>query len=149
QWIKPPAHQKKDQRVAHTKISCNNIWAANKIIQEGLMIEGKKVYAHKDLPDPTRCYKGQCIGKTHMAKDCPKEKDTCGKEHPTKDCTVTDPNDFFCVNCKEKGHPACGRNCRTFQEIRDKLHARNKEAKYKYFPDPEDQSTWATTDNIN
>ncbi|KIK76605.1 hypothetical protein PAXRUDRAFT_65447, partial [Paxillus rubicundulus Ve08.2h10] len=118
----------------------------------GLTIEGKKVYAHKDLPDPTRCYKGQCIRKTHMVKDCPKEKDlcgTCGKEHPTKDCTVTDLGEFFCINCNEKGHPTWGCNCKTFKDTRDKLHTKNKEARYKYFPNPDDQSTWITTEDTN
>ncbi|KIK75709.1 hypothetical protein PAXRUDRAFT_29052 [Paxillus rubicundulus Ve08.2h10] len=107
QWIKPPAHWKKDQRVTHAKIQCNNLRATNKIICKGLTIEGKKVYAHKDLQILCNATRDSALER-HMAKDCPKEKDACEKVHPTWGC-----------------------NCRTFQEIRDKLHAQNKEAKYK------------------
>ncbi|KAF8443286.1 hypothetical protein L210DRAFT_3361936, partial [Boletus edulis BED1] len=143
-WIKPAQHRKPNQRVAHAIISFEEREAANTAIRQGLNIEGRKVFAHKQSPDPNRCYGCQSLDQSHFAKDCKHEQacGTCGKPHSSTECPVEDTNSYFCVNCKVSGHAAWSRTCRSFTEARERLLATNKEAKYKYFPILNDPSSW-------
>lgn len=112
-----------------------------------LNIEGRKVCAHKQLPEPNRCYGCQSLDQSHFARECKHGHSvcgTCGEHHSTRECVVSDPAKFYCVNCNEKGHAAWSRNCNAFTKARRKLWATNKEARYRYFPIPGDSPTWET-----
>ena len=145
-WIKPPRFRKPNQRVAHAIVSFASREAANKALRNGLNIEGKKVSAHKQLPEPNRCFDCHSLDQSHLAKDCPNEATcgTCGAHHTTEACEVTNSSNFYCVNCKSHGHAAWSRDCKAFNEARKKLWASNREANYKYFPTPNDPTTWET-----
>jgi hypothetical protein len=117
---------------------------ANQAIKFGLTIEGKKVYGRKLIPEPTRCLKCHSFENTHMAAECPQEQETCGtcgEHHRTAACQVTDQNEFFCRNCKVKGHAAWSRQCPTFTKKWDGHKNRNEDAKYRFFL-TEDPLTW-------
>lgn len=113
------------------------------------MIEGKRVWARKLLPEPRRCLRCHQIGSNHLAATCPNERDvcgTCGKDHRTADCVVQLREDRYCVNCKTPGHGAWDRSCPTFRE-KYAAFARNRpEDEYRYYP-TSDPRTWETHAN--
>ena len=148
-WIKPKEYQSPKERVAHTIASFASREAANQAMRNGLNIEGRKVCAHKQLPEANRCYGCQSLDQSHFARECKHGHSvcgTCGEHHSTRECVVSDPAKFYCVNCNEKGHAAWSRNCNAFTKARRKLWATNKEARYRYFPIPSDSPTWETID---
>ncbi|KAH7903837.1 hypothetical protein BJ138DRAFT_971929, partial [Hygrophoropsis aurantiaca] len=143
-WIKPLQRRSPQQKNAHIILTFSSKEAANKAIRQGLNIEGKRVFARKLLPEPPRCLKCHSLTGSHFAAKCPSNHDTCGtcgEEHRTSDCFVTDPAERFCANCKTKGHAAWERSCPAFTALFDKLVKRNPEAKYRFFP-TEDPATW-------
>ncbi|KIK33972.1 hypothetical protein CY34DRAFT_98738 [Suillus luteus UH-Slu-Lm8-n1] len=111
-YIKPVARRTPNQRTAHIALSLNSKISANQITRHGTMIEGKKVYGRKLLPEPTRCLKCHTFDGSHLASECQQEHDTCGtcgKQHHTAECKVDEPSSFHCVNCKADGHAAWSR----------------------------------------
>ncbi|PBK88543.1 hypothetical protein ARMGADRAFT_878464, partial [Armillaria gallica] len=117
---------------------------ANKIIQAGVIIEGKELQARKELPDATRCVKCSVLPCDHNAKDCPNmtKCGRCAGGHATRDCKVTDHKKFHCVNCKVNGHGAVDCNaCPSFIRATDIVRSRHPESKYRYFV-TEDPATW-------
>lgn len=105
-WIKPTYQRTQGQRVAHAILGLTNPEEANGIIRNGLVIAGKRVWARKLRQEPRRCLKCQQLGTTHLAAECKQTHNMCGtcsEDHRTADCTVTDPINYSCANCKEKG----------------------------------------------
>ncbi|KAG8218120.1 hypothetical protein J3R82DRAFT_3649, partial [Butyriboletus roseoflavus] len=117
---------------------------ANSVLHLGLNVEGRKVYTHKQLPEPNRCYNCHSWDQFHFARDCPKPTicGTCRANHPTDNCNISNPKEQFCINCNTKGHPALDHECKTFLEAQHKLQTTNTEAKYKFFPTLNDPTTW-------
>jgi hypothetical protein len=144
-WIKPAKFCKPNQCVAHTVTAFLIHKDANKAIQKELSIKGRKVSTHKQLPESNRCYNCHSLDQNHFAKDCPKEV-VCGSNHHPQDCEVVNPKEQFCVNCNTHGHPAWDPNCQAFIETHQKMWKLSKEAKYKYFPIPNNPTTWETVD---
>ncbi|KAG2739811.1 hypothetical protein P692DRAFT_201661418, partial [Suillus brevipes Sb2] len=143
-FIKPIARRQPNQRTAHTIITFSSKANANQAIKDGLVIAGKKVYGRKLLPEPTRCLKCHSFEGGHIAAECPQENDTCGTcgdQHRTTSCSVTDPSEHYCANCKTKGHAAWSRDCPIFKQKWDNNKKRNDDAKYIYFP-TDDPLTW-------
>ncbi|KAH7916970.1 hypothetical protein BV22DRAFT_986658, partial [Leucogyrophana mollusca] len=143
-WIKPIQRRAQNQRTAHAIFALTSRDAANQVIRQGMVVEGRKVQARKLMPEPTRCLKCHSLKGDHFAAQCPEDHDTCGtcgNEHRTSECDNQDPTNRFCVNCKEDGHAAWDRMCPTFLEATRKHHARTAETKYRYFPTA-DPATW-------
>ncbi|SJL06765.1 uncharacterized protein ARMOST_10107 [Armillaria ostoyae] len=53
-FLKPAEHHHEGQREAHIVMGLDSREQANKIIQAGVIIEGKELQARKELPDATR-----------------------------------------------------------------------------------------------
>jgi hypothetical protein len=74
----------------------------------------------------------------------------CGdNNHITRDCVITDPAKHYCVNCESHGHTSWDRNCDAFAAAKDRMISRNKEATFKYFPIPDDPTSWTTTSDTH
>ncbi|KAG2336072.1 hypothetical protein BDR05DRAFT_836434, partial [Suillus weaverae] len=143
-YIKPIARRFPNQRTAHIALTLNSKTSANQIIRHGIVLEGKKVYGRKLLPEPTRCLKCHTFDGGHIAMECQQEHDTCGTcgdKHRTAECEVNDVALYHCVNCKTSGHAAWSRECPTFTAKWEAYKLRNDEAQYIYFP-TEDPLTW-------
>ena len=143
-YIKPPQLQSPNQRSAHVLIGLSTKEDINKIIQDGLYIEGKHIPIQKTTADPKRCLKCQCYG--HYASNCNATIDTCAYcagNHCTNICPSSD-NPPKCANCKGQqanGHTAADWDCPVFITERHRLHQCSLEHKYKFFP-TNDPSTW-------
>lgn len=149
--IKPLAYRSPTQKVAHAIAMFTTREGANKAITRGLTIEGRKCLAHKQLPEPMRCFGCHSLDQSHLVCDCPAEHTTCGtcgESHDTSTCAVKEPNNFYCVNCKTKGHTSCSHDCKAFLKAREKLWMTSREARYKLYPIPSDPLTWVMTDGI-
>jgi hypothetical protein len=89
-WMKAPVSRKADQQVANIIVKCGGgVDTANKIIRDGLVIEGRKVPAKKLEKEPMRCLKCQVYGAGHLVKDCRELDDICGicaHAHKTSKC---------------------------------------------------------------
>ncbi|KAE9393710.1 hypothetical protein BT96DRAFT_828838 [Gymnopus androsaceus JB14] len=112
---------------------------ANRVIRNGLVVQGKALEARKSLPEPRRCMKCHNFG--HFAKGCKREEDACGRcnsNHRTSSCEAAEDG-LFCALCKVTGHGASSRTCPTFIRRREALWARRADLHYKYFvsEDPE------------
>lgn len=110
EWIKLVNCYKPDQKVAFVTIQINTSKDTNKVIFNGLIIEGKRVFLNKVQLNPSRCYNCQTYPKLfHLAKDCPNNcrYGTCSEEHPdhnTYDYPVSNLVDQFCISYDMKGH---------------------------------------------
>ncbi|KAF8800488.1 hypothetical protein BYT27DRAFT_7057547, partial [Phlegmacium glaucopus] len=122
---------------------------ANQAIGQGLFVEGKKVWARKQLQEPSRCLKCQCFGE-HRAAKCASIHEVCGrcgKQHRTSDCQEVDQTVFECSNCKTAnngkhgGHGAVDRRCPVFLERVERVNRLCRENKYRFFCTA-DPKTW-------
>ncbi len=150
-WMRPVALRKPGQKVALLRLTCQSTKTANLLIEQGIVIQGRKLKARVLEVEPKRCLKCQHYGKNHLANACPDEKDTCGTcagEHRTTNCGEKDPNNHKCVNCRDKGnrddHPSWDRLCPTYLEYKKRIDDKKPESKYIYYP-TEDPATWITT----
>ncbi|KAG1858092.1 hypothetical protein F4604DRAFT_1589732 [Suillus subluteus] len=119
--------------MAHIILTFNTKESANQAIQFSLMITGKKVFARKLITEPSRCLKCHSFEGTHMAAECQQEFDTCGtctRLHRTAACTITDQNNFFCVNCNVQGHTAWDRDYPMFIQKWNTHKNQNTQSKY-------------------
>ncbi|KAH7919724.1 hypothetical protein BV22DRAFT_991388, partial [Leucogyrophana mollusca] len=144
-YVKPLNRRRPGQRTAHAILTFKSREDANHAIEQGLSIEGRKVYARKLLPEPTRCLKCQSLAGDHVAADCPQEQDTCGTcgaEHRTASCGITDVDLYYCANCKDHcGHASWSRECPVFIERFRRHQARSEDVQYRYYP-TNDPKTW-------
>jgi hypothetical protein len=142
-WLKDRDKRTQGQRTAFALLTIRTAQAANKILREGMVVEGKRVFAHKNVPEAKRCMKCQGFRGGHMAAECKSIHEMCarcGEQHWTADCKNNGAR--FCHNCMKAGHMASDRNCPIFKEECRKLASRNPESKYRYFPVTDDPSTW-------
>lgn len=105
-WIKPIHKRKKGQLTAHTILRFTSPELANKAIDKGLIIAGKRIQTWRLRREPCRCLKCQLVNTQHMAAECKSTNicGTCGKEHCTADCDKSDPANYSCTNCKGANH---------------------------------------------
>ncbi|KIM50932.1 hypothetical protein SCLCIDRAFT_52667, partial [Scleroderma citrinum Foug A] len=106
-----------NQRCTHTIFDFFRPGGANHIIQNCLIILGKRCPTCTLLPKPTCCMKCQSFASSHFAKECKSDHDTCSMcagEHRTRDCMASLPEGLRCANCKEAGHVAWDRECPIF-----------------------------------
>lgn len=103
---------------------------ANQAIGNGMFVEGKKVWARKQLQEPRCCLKCQCFGE-HRAANCASIHEVCGhcgKQHRANECREENQDDFECSNCrtakngKQGGHGAADWQCPVFLERVDHVN---------------------------
>jgi hypothetical protein len=140
-WIKPIHLRTPGQRTALAIFGFSTREGANHAIGFGLFVEGKKVWARKQLQEPRRCLKCQCFWE-HRAAKCASIHEVCGrcrKQHRTSDCQETDQGAFTCSNCKtanngkQGGHGASDRRCPVFLEHVEQVNRLCRENKYRFF----------------
>ena len=144
-WIKPATSRHQGQCSAHAILGFTQPTGANAAIRNGGIIAGKRVWARKLLQEPQRCLKCQKVGASHIAAECKQEKDTCGScgnDHRTTECTITDTTLYKCVNCNESGHAAWDCQCSTFIRANSLFNAKHPENRYRYFPTALDPTSW-------
>jgi hypothetical protein len=150
-FIKPTHLRSAGQRTAHLIMGFQSRESANTAIENGIFVEGKKVYARKLLQEPKRCLKCQTMDTNHIAAECKSIHDVCarcGAQHKTSVCEVQDQAAFRCSNCKGEGHGAADRRCPHFIDRLTRIQKLNPEHKYKYFP-TSDPKTWETKDSMD
>lgn len=151
-YVKPLNLCSAPQTVAHVIIGTNSKSDANKLIKNRIYTEGKHVLMRKTLADPKRCLKCQCH--SHYTTECKASTDTCtrcAQNHGTSICPTESQPLLKCTNCKgEKalGYGTADRDCPIFIAKMRKLHQRNPENKYKFFP-TDDPNTWKLLANID
>ncbi|KAF5371838.1 hypothetical protein D9615_009532 [Tricholomella constricta] len=153
-WVRAPhTRTNPNQKSAHLIVSCRTKETANKAIDKGLVIEGKRVAAKKLDQEPRRCLKCQFYGKGHIAQECKQIHETCGTcagQHRSKDCKETDMRKLCCVNCRARrwrdNHSSADRLCPVFLEAKERLKSRMPELKYKFYP-TNDVRTWARVED--
>ncbi|KAJ3486121.1 hypothetical protein NLI96_g4455 [Meripilus lineatus] len=148
-WIKPIGRRNPGQYTAHLLIHLTSPDTANRVQNEGLIIEAKHVYIRRPQRDPHRCLKCHHYGTGHIAKTCPQKDDTCGtcgKGHRSSECTVNDQEHFWCANCKTKGHASWDRACPIFLEQKRLMHEKHPETNLIYYP-TDDPRTWVMNPN--
>ena len=85
------------------------------------------------------------VGALHIEAECKQEKDTygsCGSDHRTAECTISDTDLYKCANCNESGHAAWDCQCPTFIRANSLFNAKHPENRYRYFPTATDPSSW-------
>ncbi|EIW86218.1 hypothetical protein CONPUDRAFT_43259, partial [Coniophora puteana RWD-64-598 SS2] len=155
EWIKRVARRKPGQRTAHLKTAFTSATMANKAIEEGMMVEGRRVYSRKSLPEPPRCFKCQSTKGEHMAATCPALGWTCAfcaGAHSTDKCDAVPGSAPKCTNCAKAGnqhdHMASDWNCPTTETNRTKYQRAHPEAQFRLFP-TDDPATWERVDGTN
>lgn len=153
-WIKPLHLRSKGQRTAIAVFRPATHENANLVIENGLFVEGKKVWGRKQTQEPQRCLKCQCFGE-HKAAKCASIHEVCsrcGKHHRTSSCSETAKDMWECSNCKSlgngkhKGHGAADRRCPVFLARVAKMNKSRQENKYRFFC-TDDPATWETNND--
>ena len=105
-WIKPTQMRLVGQNTAIAIFGFATCEDANHVLENGLYVEGKKVWGRKQVQEPRRCLKCQRFGE-HKAAQCNSAEDVCGrcsKQHRTSECTKKDREKMDCSNCKAVGN---------------------------------------------
>ena len=102
----------------------------------GLRIAGRRVLVRRNIEEPRCCLRCQLYD-GHIARECSAPHEvcaTCGGEHATADCRVTEPEFFYCCNCTEYGHAAWDKtNCSTHARQVRTLHTRRADSGFRFF----------------
>ena len=150
-WIKPIHLCAAGQRTAIAIFKLASQEDANKVIRDGLYVEGKKVWGRKQVQEPRRCLKCQCY-EDHKATECwliHKVCGRCGDQHRTSKCSETDRSCFSCSNCKaasndkHAGHGTINRRCPIFLSRIEKMNKARSDNTYKFYCTA-DPKTWET-----
>ena len=153
-WIKPTHLRSEGQRTAIAIFRLATREDANLVIENGLYVEGKKVWGRKQVQEPKRCLKCQCFGE-HKAAKCASIHEVCGrcgKQHRTSLCSETAKDTWECSNCKStgngkhKGHGAADRRCPVFLARVARMNKTRQENKYRFFC-TDDPATWETNED--
>ncbi|KAJ6625065.1 hypothetical protein B0H10DRAFT_1672849, partial [Mycena sp. CBHHK59/15] len=148
QFIKKAEKRHNGQHSAHAIFGFASRKAANRVIDHGMFIDGKRIFGWKLLSEPIQCLKCQMIGVNHTAASCTSIHDVCarcGEMHRTTMCGVAD-NARACSNCgrekrSHRGHGAADHGCPVFIDKLQFNLERNPEAPFKFFL-TEDPATW-------
>lgn len=150
-WIKPTHLRSEGQQTAIAIFRLATREDANQVIENGLHVEGKKVWGRKQIQEPKRCLKCQCFGE-HKAAKCASIHDVCGRcgrQHRTSLCPENAKEKWECSNCKaaangkHKGHGAADRRCPIFLARVNRMNQTRQENRYKFFCTT-DPATWET-----
>jgi len=99
-WIKPLRRRAPGQRMAHLIAHFTTLADVNKVIKDGIIIVGKRVWACRMKREPKRCLKCQALNSDHFSAEC-KGRDTCGTcggEHHTAECSEDNQSQYSCTN---------------------------------------------------
>ena len=148
-WIKPSHLRSVGQHTTITIFSFDTREDANYVIENGLYVEGKKVWGRKQVQELRRCLKCQLFGE-HKVAQCTSLQDVCGRcggQCRTSACVEKDRGIMVCSNCRaanngqQKGHGAADRRCPIFLAWVDRLNKTWKENSYRFFCTT-DPATW-------
>jgi hypothetical protein len=143
-YLKDPTKRALNQKMAFLHMTFRSSKTTNRVIQDGLIIEGKKVCGRKEIPEAWRCLKCQGLTHRHIASNCPQIHNSCavcGEMHRTSECSSGNTR-AYCVNCQTEGHTASSCNCPIFIAECEKIKFHFPENKYRFFPIIDDPSTW-------
>ena len=127
----------------HLIVQLRTTGVANRTIREGIVISGRRVWARCMRRELRRCLKCQSLTASHLVANCeaPNTCGTCAKEHKTAECTKSDNNKFWCINCKESGHASWDCLFPCFLEASRWLETTDPEHTYRFSPSQE-PCTW-------
>jgi hypothetical protein len=148
-FLKDTSRRTPGQQTAFVQMTLKSPQATNQVIREGLIIEGKHVFARKNIPKARRCMKCQGYQGGHFAADCKQLNDTCAHcagTHHTLKCTKTN-GPPLCSNCQCTSHRASDRTCPALKCENAWLITCNPENAYRYLPLINDPSTWELLDS--
>jgi hypothetical protein len=84
--------------------------------------------------------------------ECPETQDTCGTcgkhDHHMPQCTETNTDNFYCINCRNHGYTSWSRECPTFVQEKECLHAQHPDHGCKYFPINDNPTTWPDPESL-
>jgi hypothetical protein len=143
-YLKDPTKRAPNQKTTFLCMTLGMFSIANKIIHEGIIIEGKKVFGRKDIPEAHHCMKCQGFTHRHVAANCPQIHDSCAlcsNMHKTSECPSSNTR-IYCVNCRQEGHTASSFNCPIFKAECEKIKLHFPKNKYCFFPVINDPSSW-------
>jgi hypothetical protein len=152
-YLKNPTRRNPGQATAFIGLTVKLPQTANKIIRQGLIIEGKLVQGREDIQEPRRCMKCQQFRPPpHSANTCTSIHDTCARcasiDHRMSDCQA-EHDQLRCSNCQTDGHAASDHHCPVFERESAKLLRRIPDNGYKYFPILNDPTSWELTGLTN
>jgi hypothetical protein len=142
-WFKKVDRRRPEQMYGVAELKCTTAVVANKLIHDGASVRSRILNARKPQPEPTRCLKCQSFRGGHLARECKHEKDVCARcagEHRTADCTKG-PGELHCANCKQDGHGAADKRCRTYLDAVRMMMGRMPDLQFVYYPTGE-MWTW-------
>lgn len=149
-WIKHKEKRKPNQYRGHLILSTKTAEGANILIDEGVLIGGRRLHARKLRKEPMRCHRCQAIGK-HYARDCKLSRNVCGTcagDHWTSACNIKNEHHFQCNNCRHEGKEYNGHaawdieKCPTMKNEQEKCNRKYPDNLYRFFI-TEDERTWA------
>lgn len=152
-WIKHKEKRKPNQHRGHLILSTKTAEGANLLIDEGVLIGGRRLRARKLRKESMRCHRCQAIGK-HYARDCKLPRNVCGTcagDHWTSTCNIQDDQQFQCNNCRHdgreyKGHAAWDiERCPAMRYEQEKSNRKHPDNLYRFFVTA-DENTWEMVD---
>ena len=135
-WLRAPERRSPGQKKAFVAIGCRTRAGANRLIQNGLLLDGRVLETRRTKPEPLRCAKCQRLNPNHVARTCTSPHDVCALcsgQHRTSECGKKDPETVRCANCHGP-HAASDRNCPEFQKKVTHMRERMPDTAYVYFP---------------
>jgi hypothetical protein len=139
-WLRAPQNRNPRQTAAHVIARFNSPEAANKILKDGVIVNGERLLTDKLETEPMRC--ANCNLYDHLAAECKNctACANCTRPHKTGECDVRgDPSKFRCVNCKGIGHAAWSQSCPEYERRLGIL--RSTRIHYRFFV-TEEEWTW-------
>lgn len=154
-WMRDPTKSWGDgQMKAHAILTTKDKLAANRIIKDALIIDGRRHTARKIEDDPRRCYRCQRFDTGHTAATCP-EKQACANcnetDHETGECRA--PREAHrCASCtaarRDNRHASWSRRCPVFIKHQKKLRDRFPENHYRFYPSGSIPWTWERKEDL-
>jgi len=130
-YIKEASKRKPVQQTDFVLMEIKTANAANRILREGIVIEGKRVFAKNNTAEVRRGMKCQGYQGGHISRECKSIHDVyarCAGMHRTNECDAQ-PEATRCVNCRQDGQSASDRTCTIFKAECAKRAGRNPEKK--------------------
>lgn len=147
-WIKPLERRGPRQQTALAIITFNSADAANHAIRHSLYVAKRPIRTRKLLHEPNKCHRCQKVNVEHISHNCKHPTDVCARcagDHRTKECSVTDPAQYRCANCKGEGHGSWDKSCPVYEDAVRKVNAQTPANFYKFFV-TSDPATWVLLD---
>ncbi|KAI0310898.1 hypothetical protein OF83DRAFT_1022313, partial [Amylostereum chailletii] len=113
EWVKDPERRREGQKVAVIRIIMRSPEAVERLRDRHFILNGTKFPTTATTDDIRGCFNCQGLD-GHYASACKRTVvcAQCGTTgHSHRECTITDPSRFACVNCNQSGHAAWDRAC--------------------------------------